>query len=75
VSSDRLPVVGSVEAGLVVNLAHGSHGTATAPLAAACVVEMLGGDFAPIERDGLALLDPSRFRARQARRGPRHGAS
>lgn len=75
VSSDRLPVVGSVEAGLVVNLAHGSHGTATAPLAAACVVEMLGGDFAPIERDGLALLDPGRFRARQARRGPRHGAS
>ena len=78
VSSDRLPVVGAVPGSadrLIVDVAHGSSGTATAPLAAAIVAERCGGEFAPVERDILAALAPDRFIARQARRGPRHGAA
>jgi glycine/D-amino acid oxidase-like deaminating enzyme len=51
-----------------VNLAHGSNATATAPLAARVIAETLGGEFAPLGRAELELLDPGRFRARRARR-------
>lgn len=78
VSSDRLPVIGAMtfagHEGIYVNLAHGSNGTATAPLGAAMIVELLGGDFAPITQAEFAAVAPARFDARQARRGLRHGA-
>jgi tRNA 5-methylaminomethyl-2-thiouridine biosynthesis bifunctional protein len=74
VASDRLPVVGRIDERTFVDLAHGSHGTATAPLGARLVTEALGGEFAAIGRAERALIDPGRFRARQARRGLRHGA-
>jgi len=75
VSSDRMPVVGRTDHGLIVNLAHGSSGTITAPMAADLTAELLGGEFAPLGRAEIALLDPGRFQVRQARRGPRHGAT
>jgi len=77
VSSDRLPVVGPVpglDDRLIVDLAHGSSGTSTAPLAAAIVAELCGGEFAPVTSVEMAALAPGRFLARQARRGLRHGA-
>jgi tRNA 5-methylaminomethyl-2-thiouridine biosynthesis bifunctional protein len=77
VSSDRLPVVGALAGGsdrLIVDLAHGSSGTATAPIAGAIVAELCGGEFAPLTRAEMAALRPDRFVERQARRGYRHGA-
>lgn len=61
---DRLPLVGAVEdKGLWVSAGHGSHGLATAPLAAHLLVRALGGRSHP----WLRRLDPNRF----ARRRPR----
>ncbi|NJN53212.1 MAG: hypothetical protein HC809_17095 [Gammaproteobacteria bacterium] len=75
ISSDRLPVIGALkDAGIYVNLAHGSNGTATAPLGAAIIAELLGGTFAPATRAEIAAIAPTRFIERQARRGYRHGA-
>lgn len=78
VSSDRLPLIGALtgvdQAGIYLNLAHGSNGTATAPLGAAMIAELLGGEFAPITRPEFDAVAPARFVARQARRGLRHGA-
>src|SRR5262249_25114004 len=77
VSSDRLPVVGALTGyadRLIVDLAHSSSGTSTAPLAAAIVAELCGGEFAPLTKAEMAALHPDRFIERQARRGLRHGA-
>ena len=81
VTSDRIPIVGGLFdaqgerlARLFVNTGHGSQGTVSAPFAAECIAAEACGEFSPCTRDELALLSSLRFRLRQARRGPRHGA-
>ena len=75
VASDRTPIVGELAEGLTVSAAHGAMGMTTAPFAGAIVASRLTGDFPPLERGVEALVEPARFRRRQARRGYRHGAS
>ena len=67
VSSDRIPVAGFLD-GRWLNLAHGSHGTTTAPFCAECVASRIVGEVAPASRDLLAIIDPNRFVDRQKRR-------
>lgn len=81
VSSDRTAIAGplyradgAVEAGLWVSTGHGSAGNVSTHLAAALITAELLGDAPPLARDAAAALSPWRFRERQARRGPRHGA-
>ncbi len=75
VASDRTPIVGKLAEGLTVSCAHGAMGMTTAPFAGAIVASHWTGDFPPLERCVEALVDPARFRRRQARRGYRLGAS
>ena len=75
VASDRTPIVGELAAGLTVSSAHGAMGMTTAPFAGAIVASRLTGDFPPLQRNVEALIEPARFRRRQARRGYRFGAS
>lgn len=82
VSSDRTPVVGAVSmpgferepGSLWVCTGMGSLGTTFAPLAGEVIASQLLGEPAPLEVDLLEAIHPERFRARQARRGLRHGA-
>ena len=76
VSSDRTAVVGHIPSDggeIYVSTGHGSMGTVSAPLAGAILASALSGTFAPVTRNLLTLMDPLRFKARQARRGVRHG--
>ncbi|MEM1229492.1 MAG: hypothetical protein AAGI15_03070, partial [Pseudomonadota bacterium] len=82
VSSDRLPVAGMLHSAdaqplpdLWASAGHGSHGFTTAPLCAAHLAALLTGMAPVIGLDIAAAIDPARFRARQARRGYRFGAS
>ncbi|MDD9962801.1 MAG: tRNA (5-methylaminomethyl-2-thiouridine)(34)-methyltransferase MnmD [Gammaproteobacteria bacterium] len=75
IASDRTPIVGELAEGLTVSTAHGAMGMTTAPFAGAIVASRLTGDFPPLERTVEALVEPARFRRRQARRGYRLGAS
>lgn len=75
IASDRTPIVGELAEGLTVSTAHGAMGMTTAPFAGAIVASRLTGDFPPLERAVEALVEPARFRRRQARRGFRLGAS
>ncbi len=75
VSSDRNPVVGRVDDGLFVSTGHGSTGMQSAPFAAAAIVSEMLGDLSPLDAAALLALHPDRFRARQARRGYRFGAT
>ena len=74
IASDRTPIIGELQPGLLVSTAHGSMGTVSAPMAAAIVASRLTGDFAPLEPALETLIEPGRFRQRQARRGYRLGA-
>ena len=75
VASDRTPIVGELGEGLTVSSAHGAMGMTTAPFAGAIIASRLTGDFPPLQRSVEALVEPARFRRRQARRGYRFGAS
>jgi tRNA 5-methylaminomethyl-2-thiouridine biosynthesis bifunctional protein len=82
VASDRTPIVGALFDAegerierLFISAGHGSQGTVSAPLAAECIAAEACGEFAPCTREEQALLSSMRFRQRQARRGPRHGAA
>lgn len=74
IASDRTPIVGELEPGMLVSTAHGSMGMVSAPISAAIVASRLTGDFAPLDMALEALIAPGRFRLRQARRGYRLGA-
>ena len=54
--------------GLFVNLAHGSHGLCSAPLAAEYLASVIHGETPPLGRDIAAALDPLRFLIRDLRR-------
>ena len=75
IASDRTPIVGELAEGLTVSCAHGAMGMTTAPFAGAIVASRLTGDFLPLEQPVEALIEPARFRRRQAKRGYRFGAS
>ena len=75
IASDRTPIVGELAEGLTVSCAHGAMGMTTAPFAGAIVASRLTGDFPPLEQPVEALIEPARFRRRQAKRGYRFGAS
>lgn len=69
VSSDRDPIIGSLGNQRWVTTAHGSIGTSSAPLAGAIIASQVMGWIPPVSRRVLQCIDPSRFAARQARRG------
>lgn len=52
---------GAYYPGLFVNLAHGSRGLTSTPLAAELIASQLCGEAAPLPRDLLRALSPSRF--------------
>ena len=54
--------------GLYVNLAHGSHGLCSAPLAGEYLASVIHGETPPLDRDVAAALDPLRFLIRRLRR-------
>ena len=54
--------------GLYVNLAHGSHGLCSAPLAAEYLASLIQGEVSPLDRASAAALDPLRFLVRGLRR-------
>lgn len=69
VSSDRNPIIGRVGHQRWITTAHGSIGTSSAPLAGAIIASQVMGWVPPVSRRVLQCVDPSRFAARQARRG------
>ena len=75
IASDRTPIIGELEPGVLVSTAHGSMGMVSAPMAAAMIASRLTGEFAPLETALETLVAPGRFRQRQARRGYRLGAA
>ena len=54
--------------GLYVNLAHGSHGLCSAPLAADYLASVINDEAPPLPRATAAALDPMRFLIRDLRR-------
>ena len=54
--------------GLYVNLAHGSHGLCSAPLAADYLASLIQGEAPPLDRGMAAAIDPLRFLIRDLRR-------
>jgi tRNA 5-methylaminomethyl-2-thiouridine biosynthesis bifunctional protein len=81
VTSDRLPIIGSLHEpsgaplnNLFVSTGHGSHGTISAPFAADCLAAELNGEFSVMDAEENACVSGLRFLHRQARRGLRHGA-
>ena len=73
IASDRTAIVGrlSSASNIWVNTAHGSMGTTSAPTAAAIVCSDLLGWIPPVTESVTALLEPERFKRRQAKRGVR----
>ena len=51
--------------GLFVNLAHGSHGLCSAPLAAEYLAGVIHGENPPLSREIAGVLDPMRFLVRR----------
>jgi tRNA 5-methylaminomethyl-2-thiouridine biosynthesis bifunctional protein len=69
VSSDRDPIIGRLSERRWISTAHGSLGTSSAPLAASIIASDIMGWVPPVSARVLAALAPTRFIARQARRG------
>ena len=68
VTSDRLPIVGSINSNCWASWAHGSGGTITAPFAAELIASEILSEIAVGITDMKRLLSPDRFRLRQLRR-------
>lgn len=66
-SPDRLPLAGWLDPGQAINIAHGSHGLATAFATAALLCAELAGDPPPLPADIVLALKPQRFLAHQSR--------
>jgi tRNA 5-methylaminomethyl-2-thiouridine biosynthesis bifunctional protein len=61
VTQDRLPIVGSIDAGLYASLAHGARGITCAPLCGEWLAAMIMGEVQPLAAIWQRLLDPLRF--------------
>ena len=68
VTSDRMPIIGQVDAKSYVTAGHGSSGTASAALAGEWVASLIAGECPPVARDVEGLCRVERFRERQLRR-------
>ncbi len=82
VTSDRLPIWGplldagnSALPGIWLNLGHGSSGTSLIPYLADALASEMCGELVTLPAALRPLISSLRFRQRQRRRGPRHGAS
>ncbi len=60
-SPDRLPLAGWLDDHTAINIAHGSHGLATAFATAALITAQLAGDPPPLPADLVLALRPQRF--------------
>ncbi len=56
--------------GLYVNVAHGSRGLTSTPMAAELLASQIGGELLPLPRDLMRALSPSRFLIRELIRSP-----
>ncbi len=63
---DRMPLAGGVDAGLYVLGGLGSRGFTTAPLLAEHVAALIAGTPSPLPAQLRALVDPTRFRKKEA---------
>jgi tRNA 5-methylaminomethyl-2-thiouridine biosynthesis bifunctional protein len=72
VTSDRIPAVGQMADTTWVASAYGSMGTTFAPYLADLVASRLLGWMPTAAPNIVRLLEPARFKARQARRGVKH---
>ena len=61
VTQDRLPIVGSIDAGLYASLAHGARGITCAPLCGEWLAAMIMEEVQPLAATWQRLLDPLRF--------------
>ena len=68
VTSDRMPVIGRIDADTYVTAGHGSNGTTSAALAGEWIASLIAGECAPVTREVEALCRVERFRERQLRR-------
>lgn len=82
VASDRNPVVGALvdlegeeNGDRLVSVGHGSMGTVSTHLAASLIGAAITGSVRPLTGPLRAMIEPGRFRIRQARRGYRFGAT
>jgi len=69
VSSDRIPIIGQLDENLWISTVHGSLGTSSAPFAASIISSQLLGWIPPVSINVEDIIDPERFKKRQARRG------
>ena len=69
VSSDRIPIIGQLDENLWISTAHGSLGTSSAPFAASIISSQILGWIPPVSSNVEDVIDPERFKKRQARRG------
>ena len=60
VSRDHLPFVGEI-GGVLINTAHGSRASISAPISAEIICSLLTSGAAPVEERELDSLSPSRF--------------
>lgn len=75
VTSDRTPIVGATRTSeLWISAGHGSMGATFAPLAGEIIASLVCGEVTPVSSALLQTLAPTRFEARQAKRGLKHGA-
>lgn len=68
VTSDRMPVIGRIDANTYITAGHGSSGTTSAALAGEWVASLIAGECPPVCREVEALCRVERFRERQLRR-------
>ena len=68
VTSDRVPIIGRVDAATYLTSGHGSAGVASAALAGEWIASLICGETPPVTREVEALCRVGRFRERQQRR-------
>ena len=68
VTSDRVPIIGRVDAATYLTSGHGSAGVASAALAGEWIASLICGETPPVTREVEALCRVVRFRERQQRR-------
>ena len=68
VTSDRMPIIGQLDADTYITAGHGSSGTTSAALAGEWVASLIAGECPPVGREIEALCRVERFRERQLRR-------
>ena len=68
ITSDRLPIAGSTDEHMWLNLGHGSSGTTSAPFTAEIIASQIAHELPPLSPRLVPVLSPRRFAIRQQRR-------